>query len=147
MNLVRNALVALFLVFALICASPALAGVGLQAGASIDPDDFIVGVHWKGSPLADQLYLVPSVEAGFGDATMIAGNVDLHYQFKTSSKLAPYAGGGLTVNWFDFDGGSETDVGGSFLGGIALSPKIYLEAKVGLGDVPDWKFLVGWHAK
>ena len=144
MNLFRSAFLALVVVA--ICASPALAGVGLQAGLSLSPDDFIAGVHWKSSPLAEQLYLVPSVEAGFGDATMIAGNLDLHYQFKTKSKLAPYAGGGLTVNWFDFDEGSETDVGGSFLGGIALSPKIYFETKVGLGDVPDWKFLLGWHA-
>ncbi|HEX5029994.1 MAG TPA: hypothetical protein VFX78_00890 [Candidatus Eisenbacteria bacterium] len=144
MNPCRSAFLALFVVA--MGASPALAGVGFQGGLSLSPDDFIAGVHWKGNPLADQLYLVPSVEVGFGDATMIAGNADLHYQFKTKSKLAPYAGGGLTVNWFDSDGGSETDVGGSFLGGIALSPKIYFETKVGLGDVPDWKFLLGWHA-
>lgn len=141
-HLVRAAMLGLFLA---LTASPALAGVGLQAGLGLSPDDFIVGVHWKGSPMAERLYLVPSVEAGFGDATMIAGNGDLHYVFKSKSKLAPYAGGGLTINWFDFDGGSETDVGGSILGGIELSAKMYFEAKVGLGDVPDWKLEVGWH--
>ncbi len=123
------------------------AGVGIQTGLSLSPDDFLVGVHWKSQPLAEGLVWVPSVEAGFGDATMIAGNVDLHYEFKTDSKLAPYAGGGATLNWFDFDGGSETDFGGSLLGGIQLNAQMFLEAKVGLGDVPDWKFLVGWHAK
>jgi len=125
-------------------ASPALAGVGFHGGLSLSPDDFIAGIHWKASPVAERLVFVPSVEAGFGDATMIAGNADLHYIFKTKSKLAPYAGGGLTINWFDSDGNDETDVGGSFLGGIQLSPKIYFETKVGLGDVPDWKFLIGW---
>lgn len=130
-----------------LAAAPAFAGVGLQAGLSLDPDDFIVGLHWNSKPLAEGVVWVPSVEAGFGDVTMIAGNVDLHYVFKTSSKLAPYAGGGATLNWFDFDGGSETDFGGSLLGGIQLNPQMFLEAKVGLGDVPDWKFLVGWHAK
>ena len=143
-HVVRTAILGLFLA---LLAPPAMAGVGLQAGLGLSPDDFIVGVHWKGSPLDERLYIVPSVEAGFGDATMIAGNLDLHYVFRTKSKLAPYAGGGLTVNWFDFDAGSETDVGGSILGGIELSPKIYFEAKLGLGDVPDAKFLIGWHAR
>ena len=134
-------------ILALTSTMPALAGVGLQAGLGLNPDDFIVGVHWKSKPLGESIYWVPSVEAGFGDATMIAGNVDLHYEFKTKSKLAPYAGGGGTVNWFDTDGDSETDFGGSLLAGIQLNAKMFLEAKLGLGDVPDWKFLVGWHAK
>jgi len=138
----RIAIVALFL--ASFGASPALAGVGFHGGLSLSPDDFVAGIHWKAKPVAESLVFVPSVEVGFGDATMIAGNADLHYVFNSKSKLAPYAGGGLTVNWFDFDGGDETDFGGSFLGGISLSPKIYFETKVGLGDVPDWKFLIGW---
>jgi hypothetical protein len=125
----------------------AFAGVGLQAGLSLDPDNFLVGAHWKSKPLGESLFWVPSVELGFGDATMIAGNVDLHYEFKTESKLAPYAGGGATLNWFDYENESETDFGGSLLGGIQLNSGMYFEAKYGLGDVPDWKFLVGWHAK
>jgi len=118
----------------------AMAGVGLQAGLSLKPDNFLVGLHFKGRPLGEAIYVIPSVEAGFGDATMLAGNLDAHYQFKTSSDLAPYAGAGITLNWFDFDGGSTTEFGGSILGGIMLTPKIGLEAKYGLGDVPDWKF-------
>ena len=138
----RVAIISLFLVG--IGASPALAAIGLHAGMSLQPDDFIAGIHLKTKPLAENLSLVPSGEVGFGDVTMIAGNADLHYTFQTKSKLAPYAGGGVTLNWFDFDGGSETDFGGSVLGGIQLSPKFYFETKVGLGDVPDWKFVLGW---
>ena len=103
----RIAIVALFL--ASFGASPALAGVGFHGGLSLSPDDFVAGIHWKAKPVAESLVFVPSVEVGFGDATMIAGNADLHYVFNSKSKLAPYAGGGLTVNWFDFDGGDETD--------------------------------------
>jgi len=141
-RLARIAIVSLCLVGAGV--SPGFAAVGLQAGASINPDDFIVGLHLKLKPIAENLSFVPSVEAGFGDATMIAGNADLHYNFQTKSKLAPYLGGGLTLNWFDFDAGSETDFGGSVLGGIQLSQKLYFETKVGLGDVPDWKLVLGW---
>ena len=139
------ALMALVLLTA--AAAPAVASVGLRAGLSLSPDDFLVGVHFKTDALAENLRFVPSVEAGFGDVTMIAGNADLHYVFKTKSKLAPYAGGGLTINWFDNDGGSDTEVGGSFLGGIQLTPKMFFEAKLGLGDVPNAKFVVGWYAR
>jgi len=47
----------------------------------------------------------------------------------------------------DYESESETDFGGSLLGGIQLNSGMYLEAKYGLGDVPDWKFYVGWNAK
>jgi opacity protein-like surface antigen len=135
------------MVLSIAAATPALAGVGIQTGLSTSPDDFVIGVHWKSQPMGESLFMVPSVEAGFGDATMIAGNLDLHYDLKTKSKLAPYIGGGLTLNWFDFDAGGETDFGGSFLGGIQLNQQMFFETKLGLGDVPDWKFLIGWHAK
>lgn len=125
----------------------ALAGIGLQAGMSVDPDDFLIGLRFRSHPLGESFYLVPNVDAGFGDITMIAGNLDAHYHFKTSSKLQPYLGGGASLVWYDFDGGSNTEFGGSVLGGIMLSPKLGLEAKLGLGDVPDWKFLLIFQVK
>src|SRR5262245_28741765 len=94
--------------------------IGFRAGLALSPDDFIAGVHFRTDALNENLYFVPSVEVGVGDATMIAGNADLQYQFRTKSKLHPYAGGGLTVNWFDDNGADETDFGGSILGGISL---------------------------
>lgn len=80
-----------------------------------------------------------------GDVTMLAGNLDGYYSFKTSSDLRPYVGGGITLNWFDFDGGSDTEFGGSILGGIYVKPTLFFETKYGLGAVPDWKFYVGWN--
>lgn len=131
--------------FALILvAAPAFAGPGLHAGFSIDPDDFLIGLQYR-HPLAEDFTLVPSVEAGFGDVTMIAGNLDLHYLLPLDTNLAPYVGGGITVNWFDFEDDSETEFGGSILAGMSLNPKFFLEGKVGLGDVPDFKLYVGVH--
>ena len=135
------------LVMAIAAAGPAFAGVGLRTGLSLDPDDFLIGLHWRSHPLQESLFLVPSIEVGFGDITMVAGNLDLHYRFQTESELKPYIGGGGTLNWFDFDGGSDLEFGGSFLGGIQLTKGVFLETKIGLGDVPDWKFIVGWNAK
>jgi hypothetical protein len=118
--------------------------LGFHAGASIEPDAFLVGLRFASHPIEEYFVIVPSVEVGFGDATMVAGNLDAHYRFKTSSKYAPYAGAGLTINWFDYDAGSDTEFGGSILGGIQLNEKWFFETKIGLGDVPDWKFLVGF---
>src|SRR5262245_29975603 len=135
----------LFVLFALtFSAVPAFAGLGLHAGMTFNPEDFLIGIHFKTRPLAEAWSLVPSVEAGFGDVTMVAGNLDVHYNFKTSSKLAPYAGAGITLNWFDDDSGGETDFGGSILAGMAISPRFFLEGKVGLGDVPDGKLYIGF---
>jgi hypothetical protein len=80
-------------------AGPAFAGVGLRTGLSLDPDDFLIGFHFRSNPLQESLFLVPSFEAGFGDITMLAGNLDLHYRFKTQSELKPYAGSRRGFSW------------------------------------------------
>jgi len=150
-TIMRKVLVLLGCVAALTLAvQPAAAKPGIYAGLSLSPDDFMFGLRW-GHPLSTEgLFLVPSVEAGFGDVTMIAGNLDLHYRFKSKSSSQFYAGGGVTLNWFDFDGGSDTEFGGSVLGGVLLKANSkgrqpFLEAKLGLGDVPDAKFYVGFN--
>lgn len=125
-------------------AAPAFAGPGIHLGASIDPDDFLIGVRFKSKPLAENFFIVPNVEVGFGDITMVSGNLDGRFQLKTDSQYAPYLGAGLTLVWYDFDGGSDTEFGGSILGGIQLNEKWFFETKLGLGDVPDWKFMVGF---
>jgi opacity protein-like surface antigen len=104
----------------------------------------LIGLRFKTHAIDERIHLVPIAEVGFGDVTMVAGNLDGHYVFKTDSKYAPYAGVGFTVNWFDTDYGSNTEVGGSIIGGIQLTPKFFFETKIGLGDVPDWKFVLGW---
>jgi hypothetical protein len=125
-------------------AAPAFAGPGLHLGASIDPDDFLVGLRFKSHPIKESFFVVPNAEVGFGDVTMIAGNLDGHYKFKTDSKYGPYAGAGLTLAWYDFEDESDTEFGGSILGGIMLNEKWFFEAKIGLGDVPDWRLVVGF---
>jgi hypothetical protein len=125
--------------------------IGFRAGMAIDPDEFVIGIHFRTDPISEKsLFIVPSFEAGFGDATMIAINGDIHWVFDLESKLDPYIGGGITVNWFDTDNGnSDTEVGGSVLGGLMLGQtdlgRMFLELKLGLGDVPDAKIMVGWN--
>ena len=124
-----------------------LKGAGLQIGWATDPANaFLAGIHWQARPMGEELDLVPSLDFAFGgDVTMIAPNLDAHYVLKTSSKLMPYLGAGITVPWYDFEGGSEWQFGGALIGGVHLSPNMAFEAKYGLGDAPDWKFVFALH--
>jgi len=138
-------ILAVVLTAAAVPAQAGLTGAGLQIGWSSSPDNFLAGFHYNARTLGEELVLVPSLEFGFGDVTMIAPNLDAHYVLKTSSKLKPYIGAGVTFPWYDFDGGSEWQFGGAVIGGVHITPNIAFEAKYGLGDAPDWKFVFLLH--
>jgi hypothetical protein len=124
-----------------------LTGAGLQIGWSVDPDAFLAGFHYNARPLGEELDLVPSIDFGFGDDVfMIIPNLDAHYVLKTGSKLMPYIGAGVSFPWYDFDGGgSEWEFGGALIGGAHINPNLAFEAKYGLGDTPEWKFVFLMH--
>jgi len=131
-------------------AASAESSVGLRGGFSSNPDQILFGAHFQPPPIAKQLYIVPSGEMGFGDhAFTLAFNGDLEYQFGPQGTVRPYAGGGLTLYYVNVDnGGSDTNLGVSALGGLLFDRKsgwpIFLEAKLDLTDeVPDFKLLVG----
>jgi len=138
-------ILAVILTAAAVPAQAGLTGAGLQIGWATQPDDFLVGFHYNARPLGEELDLVPSLDFGFGDVTMIAPNLDAHYVLKTSSKLRPYIGAGMTFPWYDFDGGSEWEFGGALIGGLHVNPNMAFEVKYGLGDAPDWKFIFAVH--
>ena len=64
-------------------ALPAAAqGLGVRAGASVDPDQFYFGGHLDTGPIADRLHFRPNVEIGLGDdVTLVAFNIEFAYFF------------------------------------------------------------------
>ena len=89
-QILRFAILAVVLTAAAVPAHAAgLTGAGLQLGWSNSPDNFLAGFHYNARPMGEELDLVPSLDFGFGDVTMIAPNLDAHYVLKTSSKLKP----------------------------------------------------------
>lgn len=125
---------------------------GVRGGFSSKPDQFVFGVQMEFPPLAKNLYAVPNAEVGVGDnAFSLAVNGDLQYRFHTSSGIRPYAGGALSLYYFDPDvegADSDTNIGVSALGGLffgsANGPPLFVDVKLGLTDeVPDWKFMFG----
>lgn len=129
--------------------SSAETSAGLRVGLSIDPDQVLVGGQLNLNPVSEQVYIVPSAEAGFGDdAFTLSFNGDVQYRFDVDGSVRPYAGGGLTLWYFNLDEGrgDDTELGAALLGGFFFGEggrPMFIEAKAGLGDVPDWKFMFG----
>ena len=121
---------------------------GPQAGFSVGPDQIVFGFHAI-APLADRFEIVPSGDIGLGDNFFtVAINGDVRMNLAPESSLKPYVGGGVSMYYADPDEGeSGTEFGGNALGGIWLNKggqtAYYIEAKLGLGDVPDFKAMLG----
>ena len=121
-------------------------GVGVRAGASVDPDQFYFGGHFETDPLADRIHFRPNLELGVGnDLTTVAVNLELVY--KAPIRRQPwsfYAGGGPAINFFDTDRGSNTEGGLNLLGGLEHDKGLFFEVKLGLIDSPDVKVGIGY---
>lgn len=135
-------------VTAAIAATPAEAQVspGVQAGISLDPDQFYFGGHIETTPLVDRLRFRPSVDIGVGDGgALVAGNFDFTYTFPARQQWSLYVGAGPSINWYDSDrGGSDTEGGFNFIIGAKNQQRLFFELKVGMEGSPDLKFGVGY---
>ncbi|TMQ57246.1 MAG: hypothetical protein E6K76_10900 [Candidatus Eisenbacteria bacterium] len=129
--------------------------IGPRVGFSIDPDQFVVGGHLAVGPIAPSLMFVPSLDLGFGDnRTVVAGNFDLQYHFRTDSRWHPYLGAGMGISNETVERRSGNDVTASEVGGNvvfgAMAPtrsntQFFSELKLGLGDIPSMKLIAGWN--
>ena len=141
-------------------ADPAVVGgLGPRVGFSSGPDQFVFGGQLIIGEVAPNLTFDPDVELGFGDdLTVIALNLDMHYHFAIQgSAWRPYVGAGAGINFIEFDrplplqDNSTTEVGGNFIFGAgvptAAGNRFFGEMKLGLGDIPDLKLIVGWNFK
>jgi len=133
----------------------ALNAWGPRVGFSTGPDQFLIGGQLDFSDVAPNIGFVPNLDIGFGDhVTTFDLNADLHYMFTLrDSPWRPYVGAGVGITFSNFSsdvgGDSETDVGGSLIVGATAPTKrgsrFFSEAKLGLGDIADFKLLVGWN--
>lgn len=132
---------------------------GPRVGLSLDPDQFVFGGQLTVGEIAPDLTFDPNLELGFGDnQQVIALNLDLHYRFAvTGTRWSPYAGGGLGLNFIEQDRDapfldqSSTELGGNLIVGAEAPTRagnrFFGEMKLGLGDIPSLKLLVGWNFK
>jgi hypothetical protein len=130
---------------------------GPRFGASVDPDQFVVGGQYTSGELAPSVTFDPNLELGFGDnETVIALNMDGHYHLSLKgSDWAPYFGLGVAVNFVSVDhpapieDESETDVGVNLILGTEVptrsGSRFFTELKLGLGDTSSLKIIAGWN--
>jgi hypothetical protein len=138
--------------FVVVLASVALAtpasaqGLGVRAGASVDPDQFYFGGHYESRPLVQRLHFKPNLELGVGDDITTVG-INFEFVYKIPINGSPwnlYAGGGPAVNFYSFNDNSETEGGLNVLFGAETSQGLFFELKLGALDSPDLKFGVGY---
>lgn len=131
-------------------------GVGPHVGLSIDPDQFIVGGHVDFGGFHDDMFVSPLFEVGFGDdITTLNFEFDGFYVFETADFPADVmAGAGLSIANYSIDlpagaegDDSNTEVGLFLIGALGLEGpgnlEYRVEAKLGVGDVPDFKIILG----
>ena len=134
-------------VWAALAAPAAAQGLGVRAGASVDPDQFYFGGHVETGPLVDELRFRPNVEIGLGeDVTLVALNVEFSYVFPPSAGgWSLYAGGGPALNIIDTEETTSSSEGGiNLLAGASHERGLFGEIKVGFLDSPNFKVGVGY---
>jgi hypothetical protein len=95
---------ALMLVLALAQSSAAQEHVGIRAGLSGSPDQFVFGGHIETSPLLNRLVFRPNAEIELGDdLVLVALNLEFAYKIPLAGKpWAAYVGAGPALNIYSF---------------------------------------------
>lgn len=130
---------------------------GPRLGLSSNPDQFVLGGQLDFREIAPGLSFSPNLEFGMGDnATWTAINGDLKHHFVVQGATwRPYLGGGLSVNFWNYNGqnglpdASGTETGFNLIFGAVVPThtggRFFTEARVGIGDIPDLKVMAGWN--
>lgn len=128
-------------------------GLILRAGAGINPDQFVIGAQTVLGHIAKppSPRFSPSVDIGFGDnVTVITLNPDFRVMVSPPrSNAFVYLQAGPTISIVDpKHGDGDTDIGLTISGGVNFpmgATNFYsLEGRIGIGDVPDVRILLGF---
>lgn len=128
-------------------------GLVLRAGAGINPDQFVMGVQTVVGRIFKTPFprFAPSADIGFGDhVTVITLNPDFRVIVSPPrSDAFIYIQAGPTIAIVDPEhGDNDTNIGLTLSGGLNFpmgATNFYsLEGRVGIGDVPDVRILLGF---
>ena len=132
---------------------------GARGGIGMNPDQFHGGLFLDAGRFTSKVRFQPSFELGLGNGVWLAAaNIDALYPFAGGGSMRPYLGGGIGFNFFDVQDGLGEGrglemapvlnvVGGLEWGAArqkSRAPFRYLlEARLGIGDTPDFKISAG----
>jgi len=126
---------------------------GLRVGLATSPDQVVAGVNFLETEIANNVFLEPNAEIGFGDdVILLSATAPFHYRFVVDAKVRPYAGGGVILGVAQIDRGNddetEFEIGLRATGGILWSLKggqeMFGELSLVFGDLHDVQVMVGW---
>ena len=127
--------------------------VAMRLGVSMDPDQFVAGLYTYAGSLTPQVHFMPYADVGLGDdIVVLTGNGDFRFDIVSlrNSPILFYISAGPTVAFWDSDHfDSEVELGASVAFGMTRIPlgatnSLNFEIRVGLGDIPDGKLMVGF---
>ena len=125
------------------------AKVGVRVGTYTDAEELFIGGEYL-APIANHTYINPNIEYVFlENATYLTLNLDLHYDFVETERIFLWAGGGLGIQYLDFEGddNSSTEAGLNLLLGLGLLTQgsfiPYIQGKAILGDFDDFVLGIG----
>jgi hypothetical protein len=143
----------------LLCATMLLAGTAAANDLAFGPrigythdsnlDQFHFGAHMVVQHLTTNLHVIPSLEVGVGDGTLLAVNGDLVYEFTelASGKWSFYAGGGPVLTHYTRSGFDSTDFALNLVAGttfdVGATKELLGEVRIGLEDAPNLKLTLG----
>jgi hypothetical protein len=132
--------------------------IGIRAGAALDPEQVLIGVHGAFGPLfSANLYARPNLEFMFGEVTdIVALNLEAIYRVPGTlrgSRWQFYFGGGPAFNFvklgfedqtegFSFDD-FNFDAGLNLIAGVQ-SKGMFLELKATAYAEPSIRFIIGY---
>ena len=117
-------------------------GLGMRAGMSVGPDQFLIGAQGEFGPIVASSFLVPSLDFGLDDQTTFTANIDLRWYLLPLPETGIYFYGsaGPTVVL-----SPNTDIGLSLTAGVHIPMKnqrrYNMELRFGFGDIPDVKIV------
>ena len=129
---------------------------GPHLGLGQGPDQTLIGGQLQWNGVAPRMAFVPGIDYGFNDlSSVVTLNGDFHYQLSYETAWQPYVGVGAEVNvWQENQGRSTngvTETGGHLIVGAATrnrsGGRFFTELKLGMGNAPDMKFLLGWNMR
>ena len=131
---------------------------GPHIGFGQGPDQTVIGGQLQWNGVAPRMAFVPGIDYGFNDiSSVMTLNGDFHYQLSHETAWQPYLGLGAEVNvWHETTGRTNrdettTETGGHLIIGAATrnrtGGRFFTELKLGLGDAPDMKLLLGWNLR
>jgi len=126
-------------------------GFGVRGGYGSNPDQLVFGAQAVFGQFLKVTRFVPSFDFGTGDdITTYTFNGDFRLMMNIpNSSLALYGAAGPTLTYWKADkgDGSDTEVGATLTAGLKFpmggTGQYNLEARFGIGDVPDFKIMLG----